>query len=419
MLWYAIEPAVAAEHDWASLLPAVSSPLVREYGARRIASLGEKDKGFVSLFEQLAYIEEPLVQRDWLRGIRIGLSGRRQVPMPKAWEKAYPKLVEAPLSEVRDLAVALAVQFGDQRAFATLERLAGDRKEPASKRHQALDTLLFQQKADLVPVLQGLLDDNALRDAAIKGLARFDDSKTPELILKRYAALSDEEKLDAVHTLTSRPAYARALLDAMEKKQVPRQDVSAYSARQIEALGNKELTDTLTKVWGAIRPASEQKASLMRQYKQALTPDFLKKANLARGRLLYQKTCAACHRLFDDGGNVGPELTGSQRTNLDYVLENMLDPSAVVGKDYQVTILATTSGRVLTGIIKQENDKALTVQTQNELIILPKEDIESRKPSALSIMPEGQLDPMTITEVRDLIAYLGSPVQVPLPAGKK
>ncbi len=166
---------------------------------------------------------------------------------------------------------------------------------------------------------------------------------------------------------------------------------------------------------GAIRPASEAKTALLGKYKKAMTPANLKKANLSRGRLLYQKTCAACHRLFDEGGNIGPELTGAQRANLDYVLENMLDPSAVVAKDYQVTVLTTTSGRVLTGIIKQENDKSLVVQTQNELLTLPKGDIESRTPSAQSMMPDGQLDPLTLDEVRDLIAYLASPVQVQLP----
>jgi putative membrane-bound dehydrogenase-like protein len=413
MLWYAIEPAVAAEpYNWAILLP--TSPLLREYAARRITLSGEKEKAFVSLVDQLTYNEEPPLQRDVLRGIQAGLDGRRQVPMPKEWQNAYPKLVQSPLAEVRDLAVSLAVKFGDQRAFATLERIVKDRKEPALKRQKALEAVLFQQKADVVPTLQNLLDEHSMRAAAIKGLARFDDQKTPDLILGHYGALTSEEKADAVHTLTSRPPYARALLDAMEKKLVPRQDVSAFNARQIQALGSKDLVDTLTKVWGAIRPASEEKAGLMKKYKGALTPDYLKKANLARGRLLYQKTCAACHRLFDDGGNIGPELTGSQRANLDYLLENMLDPSAIVAKDYQVSILTTTSGRVLTGIVKQQNDKAVTVQTQNELIVLPKEDIDSRTQSPLSIMPEGQLDPLTMDQVRDLVGYLASPVQVPL-----
>ena len=184
-------------------------------------------------------------------------------------------------------------------------------------------------------------------------------------------------------------------------------------------LGDKDLTERFTKVWGAIRPAARDKAELTKKYKAALTPDVLKKANLSRGRLLYQKTCAACHRLWGEGGDVGPDLTGSQRHNLDYVLENVLDPSAIVAKDYQVTSLQTTNGRVILGIIKKETDKAVTVQTQNELLILPREDIEKRTPSPLSMMPEGQLDALALNEARDLIAYLASPMQVPLPTGKR
>ena len=72
------------------------------------------------------------------------------------------------------------------------------------------------------------------------------------------------------------------------------------------------------------------------KFKKLLTPEYLKAADLSKGRLVFSKNCATCHRLYDDGGNIGPALTGSQRFNLDYVLENMLDPSAVVARDYQV-----------------------------------------------------------------------------------
>jgi putative heme-binding domain-containing protein len=424
IIWYGLEPLAPKtdlrKNRWNLhlLFDESEIPQIREMLARRVSQDMEAIH-WEWLFGIMIDERRPEIQRDILRGVHEALKGRRHVPAPDLWEALYPELVENPLAEVRDLAVALAVQFGDKRAFATLKKIIVDRKESISKRQSALATLLFQQQSDLVPILQDFLQDRPMRDAAIKGLARFDDPKTPSRLLKNYASFTDEEKADAVHTLTSRPAYAQALLDAMEKKQVPRQDVSAYSARQIHALGNKDLTDRLTKIWGEIRPASQEKTALMKKYKTALTPDNLKNANLPRGRLLYQKTCAACHRLFDDGGAIGPELTGSQRANLDYILENMLDPSAIVAKDYQVTILVTTSGRTLTGIIKKETDKAVTVQTQNELIVLPKEDIESREPTRVSLMPEGQLEPLSMNEVRDLVAYLASPAQVPLPAGKK
>src|SRR5262249_48199078 len=134
------------------------------------------------------------------------------------------------------------------------------------------------------------------------------------------------------------------------------------------------------------------------------------------GRLLCARACAACHVLFGEGGKVGPELTGSQRANLDYVLENLLDPSAVVARDYQVTLLQTKDGRVITGIIKQETPQVLTVQTHNEVLRVPQNEVEARARSPLSMMPEGLLDKLKDEEVRDLVAYLGSPTQVPLPA---
>jgi putative heme-binding domain-containing protein len=79
-------------------------------------------------------------------------------------------------------------------------------------------------------------------------------------------------------------------------------------------------------------------------------------------------------------------------------------------------VLETKNGRFLSGIIKQETDRTVTVQTQNEIVIVPKDDIESREKSAVSMMPEGLLDKLTKDEVRDLIAYLAGPTQVPLPA---
>ncbi len=68
------------------------------------------------------------------------------------------------------------------------------------------------------------------------------------------------------------------------------------------------------------------------------------------GRAVFAKTCAQCHTLFGAGGKIGPELTGSNRANLEYLLSNVLDPSAVMAKEYQPSVIATADGRVLTGI---------------------------------------------------------------------
>ena len=88
--------------------------------------------------------------------------------------------------------------------------------------------------------------------------------------------------------------------------------------------------------------------------------------DLTLGRAVFAKTCQQCHTLFGAGGKVGPDLTGSNRADLDYVLSNVLDPSALIGKDYLAHVVATTDGRVLTGIVRAEDKDAITLVTANE-----------------------------------------------------
>ena len=358
------------------------------------------------------------VSRDILRGIQEGLSGQRNVPMPKTWKKAYPILIESPLAEVRERALALAVQFGDERAFTLLRKIVPDRALAPKQREDALRTLLGQQKPDLVPLLHELLSDDSLRGPAIRGLAAFDDPQTPKLLLEKYARWNADEKADAIQTLASRASYVKALVAALESKAIPRADLNSYTIRQlhtvVERSKDKATIDALSKIVGEVRPASAEKAKLMAKYKAELKPNVLKNANLGNGRALFAKSCASCHRLFGEGGDIGPDLTGSQRTNLDYILENVLDPSAIVAKEYQVTVVVTTAGRTLSGIVKKESDAAITLQLPNEVVVLPKGEIESRTPTKQSMMPDGIFEPLRLEEVRDLVAYLASPVQVGL-----
>lgn len=409
MIWYGVERLPTLDlRGSLHLFNFAKIPLVRENLARRIALLPAKDNGLESLMTVLDETTDAAVQRDILRGIQEALKGRRQFPMPRGWEPIYAKLTQRSADELRERAQSLAVLFGDQRALEALRLLVVDSKATVDRRRTALQTLVANQPPELAPMLNELLDDLAMRPAALQALAAYADPKTPSLILQRYAKFTPDEKADAVHTLASRPSYALALLDAFADKAVARTDLNAFTVRQLLALNDKQVTKRVNEVWGTLRPASAEKATLMAKYKKLLTAETVQQANLANGRLLYSKQCASCHKLFGEGGNIGPELTGSQRANLDSVLENMLDPSAVVPREYQVSIITTTSGRTLTGIIKEETERAVTVQTQNEIVIVPKDEIDVRRQSSLSMMPEGMLDRLTADEVRDLVGYLSS-----------
>ena len=116
------------------------------------------------------------------------------------------------------------------------------------------------------------------------------------------------------------------------------------------------------------------------------------------------------------GGQVGPDLTGSNRRDLDYVLSNVLDPGALIGKDYLAHIIATTDGRIRPGIIRGQQTLSPWSWPTGR----------SPCPRAMSIsaetiramMPDDLWTPLSEHEVRSLVSYLASPAQVPLPAGE-
>ena len=417
MYWYAFQPVVLAETDLVlKRLELFRNSTIR-VNAIRCLLTAQQGAGFSEVLDRLTReitLSNVQYQRDILRGMREALAGRSDVKMPTSWQHLLPqlRLLKADPS-VFDLAVDVGLIFHDPSAISTLRSRVADEGLSAEIRRSAIERLAAYRIPDVTSDFRTVLSDAAVRGSAIRALAAYSDSKTPPAILKAYPSLTAAEKADAVQTLASRPAFALALLDAVEKGAVPKADVTAFTARQIQALNNKPVSDRLAAVWGTVRPASATRAAQAEKYRKLLTADALKAADRSNGRAVFTRSCAACHKLFGEGGDVGPELTGSQRANLDYVLENVLDPSAVVPGEYRMTAFTLADGRVLTGIVRKETPRAVTVRTLNEELTIPVADIESRKQTPLSIMPDGLFDALTDDEVRDLVAYLASPQQVP------
>src|SRR5262249_9383762 len=143
--------------------------------------------------------------------------------------------------ELKSVAYSLAVVFGDPKAIQHMrDDLASDKTDLPS-RQAALAALLDARDKELAPVLQQLVGDKALRGAATRALAVYDDPKTPETILAKFGEFTAEEKRDAVNTLASRAAYGKALMDAVAAKKVAAADVPADVVRQLRNLGDKDL----------------------------------------------------------------------------------------------------------------------------------------------------------------------------------
>ena len=267
---------------------------------------------------------------------------------------------------------------------------------------------------ELPAILLHLVAEPLMRGAALRGLAEFDHPKTVSTILEWYDVYDASAKQDALNTLASRIHWAMKLLNEIESERIPRTDLTAFTVRQLQSLGNERIIAKLRNIWGDVRTTPADKAELIVKYRQQLTADALKLANLAAGRQIFHRICANCHRLFDAGKKIGPDITGSQRKNLDYILENLIDPSAAVSKDYRMQIVVTTSGRIITGQNVSENERVVTIQTVNERLVVPVDEIKDRSVLPVSMMPEGLLQKLSTDQVRDLVAYLASPKQVAL-----
>ncbi len=419
MVWYAVQPVFEHNPSGATrVLHQITSPLVRRNAVRFVMErpIREQTKLIGELLERVKESMKPEFQVEVLRGVREGLAGKKEIPeVPPQWATTFARIRESADSDLRREAYAVALLFGDADAMRVLTKTVTDPSERADDRRAAIDLLLTRKPAEFGKTLRALLDDASVRSTAIRALAAFADVETPAAILKAYPKFTTEEKLDAVQTLAARSTWAKALLDAIEKGNIPRSDVPVTTARQILALNDKALAARLDKVWGKIGSASKERASLTKKWKETLTEETLAKADAGRGRVLFVKHCGACHKMFGEGGAVGPELTGSQRTNLEYVLENVLDPSAVVPNEFRLINFTLMDERLVSGIILRETKDALTVRTTNETVIVPVGDIATRKQTNVSIMPDGLFDQMKSDEVRDLVSYLRAKEQVPIP----
>ena len=291
--------------------------------------------------------------------------------------------------------------------------LAADGDLSSEVRRRALHALIEARSPNLRKLCMDLLADGELNLLAARGLGKFEDPEIGKSLAVGFASFRKEDRSEVIGLLCGRSEWAVSLLEEVESGRIPSSAITAFHARQILALKSPELERKLEKAWGQIRTTPEILVKRRDDLEKELTAAFLGKADLAEGRALYEQTCASCHVMYGQGGKLGPDLTGSGRSNLDYILENVVDPSAVVSADYRMTILRLKDGRILSGMESKRGKNSVALRMPGSETVLEKSEVASREVLPNSLMPAGLLDPLSKTQRRDLVAYLMHPVQVP------
>jgi putative heme-binding domain-containing protein len=228
-------------------------------------------------------------------------------------------------------------------------------------------------------------------------------------LLKSWRNFTPEARGTAADVLVSRPRWAIALLSELEAKTISSIELPLTAIRSL-AESKEDLVRQRTElVIGRIRPANADKQKIIEQKRKMILAGG--PPNLEAGHELARKTCLTCHKLYDEGAEVGPDLTGVGRSSLEGLLANVIDPNQVIGKGYENVTIETKDGRSVSGRLVENTDsrvKLLAVGPKEEIVA--KSDIASMSTSELSVMPEG-LEQMPDTDFRNLILYVLHPPQ--------
>jgi len=341
-----------------------------------------------------------------LRGLLAAAKGRPVLPEPDGWPATYQKLGVDPDTAVRAQGRSLALIFGSSSALDETRALLANKTSSADSRREAMDALVARRDAAILTPLLGLANEpGPLRVHALRALASYDDPRVPKSLIAAYPSLKADEKSAALTTLVARPASISALIAAFDAKTLPVKDLTAPLARLIQGAKRKDFDQWLTKNFGSLNQSNAERQADIVRYRKFLGDESILTADVKNGHAIFLRTCSACHTLFGQGGHIGPELPGNF-TDTDYLLQNILDPNAIIGRDYQQTFITLKDGNFVAGVVTEEDDRTVTLKTLAAPVTLPKDTIAKRELSPQSMMPVGLLNALEEPEVRDLFLYL-------------
>ncbi|MBL8861047.1 MAG: DUF1080 domain-containing protein [Planctomycetes bacterium] len=410
LLWCALEPLVAIDPAFGLRLAPLATERLGGWILRRAAW---EPRGREELLERASGARPRIPPARALEALRSALADDVRAPMPSSWPAFHAAIAARGTADERAAAMDLGLLFGDELAFPKLRERLADASVGIDSRRRALDALARGRDRESVPVVLGLLDEPALRVDALRALGGFDDPRIAPLLIGRWAEYAHAEREAALESLCARPSSAVLLLEAVRAGGVPRAHVAATALRTLENLHDARVAGLLAEVVGVVRRTSVERQARIDELKLMLDPGTIERGDRVRGREMFAGACSSCHTLFGAGGTLAPDLTGSNRKDLDYLLSNVVDPSAVITKEYQVTMLWLEDERLVTGLVRRRSPTAIVLATGTGEVVVDASEVLEERLSPLSTMPDGLLEALDPGQIVDLVAYLQGDAQVP------
>jgi putative membrane-bound dehydrogenase-like protein len=242
-----------------------------------------------------------------------------------------------------------------------------------------------------------------LQRAALAQLASMDDAAIPDLLLAEFATYTPSLRGAVFDALFSRPAWTKRLLDELEQKRIRSDELDAGRRQRLLQAGDAHQQQRVLRLLA--EKAGGDRQEIVKQYAATMALG----GDRSRGREVFAKRCAACHRLDGVGHAVGPDLAPLAIKSPQALLLAILDPNQAVDPRYVSYAALTLDGQSITGILASESAASITlVEQDDKQHVLLRADIDQVKSTGKSLMPEGIERDISPPQMADLLAYLSS-----------
>ncbi len=351
----------------------------------------------------------PFPTRILVRGLDLGSDPRLATMLEALDQRLGSSAME------RDLSTVIIEKLGQVDTPETRSALKRVFERDPARRDSIARALMRRPREEDLPILALVLesnDENMVR-SALRALERLHGKPAgpePLAALLRSARRLGPGMSDALNLLASRwtgQAAPRAKSGGFNAL------LAAWEKVYHERYPNGPTLDRA-------RPA-EHNYTLAELSHAIVDSGLIKKASPARGREVIKRAkCLDCHKFGNDGQGVGPDLTTvNSRFRPAEILESILEPSKVISDQYKPLTVATVDGKTFNGMpIATDPRNLVLLLSDGTKATIPVADIEARKESTVSVMPQGLLKTLTVAEVADLLALFESAPRVATPGAK-
>jgi putative heme-binding domain-containing protein len=409
LLWWAIESK--CEQDREAVVELFSDPAVwrlplveadiLERVMRRYATPGTR-QDLLTCAKLLRFSPGPEQTARLMAGFEQAFKGRSLATLPD-------ELLEA-LAQSGGKSVELGLRRGEAEAVDEAMREITDPAVDVEKRREYIEIFGEVKQAKILPILLNQIADPkevALHKAVLAALQQFDDPAIAKEVIDHFNNLDETTRPAALELLSSRPAWTEELLDAVDVGKIAKSSIPQDVLHKIKTYRETTIVELVHKHWGGERVATTaQMQEQIQHYASAVRGGSGDPYN---GRTLFGGRCAVCHKLFGQGGQIGPDLTPYKRDDLDTMLLNIVNPSAEIREGYENYMVTTKDGRTLSGFLADKDNQVVVLRGLDGVNqVLPQNQIAEIKSTGVSLMPQGLLDSLDDQKVRDLFAYLRS-----------